>query len=134
MTGLIWFVQIVHYPLFRLVGSGTFQDYEIHHQSLTTFVVLPLMITELGSACILLRYRPAFVPKKSIWIGLALLGIIWALTFFVHVPQHNVLTAGFDSGVHENLVSTNWFRTGCWSVRSILVGLVVANGLGRGND
>lgn len=31
MTGLIWFVQVVHYPLFALVGSTGFAAYESAH-------------------------------------------------------------------------------------------------------
>ena len=130
MTGLIWFVQVVHYPLFTLVDRDTFPTYEVDHQRLTTLIVLPVMAVELISACTLLWCRPEFVPKKFAWIGLALLGIIWGLTFFVHVPQHNVLATGFESRVHESLVSINWIRTSCWSVRSILFGMVLTSRLG----
>jgi hypothetical protein len=32
MVGLIWFVQIVHYPLFKMVGDDGFSEYERCHQ------------------------------------------------------------------------------------------------------
>ncbi len=32
MTGLIWFVQVVHYPLFDLVGRAQFVGYEAAHR------------------------------------------------------------------------------------------------------
>ncbi len=34
MTGLIWFVQIVHYPLFARVGNAEFSAYEQRHTAL----------------------------------------------------------------------------------------------------
>ena len=43
MTGLIWFVQVVHYPLMARVGEDGFAEYEKHHQRLTTWVVAPPM-------------------------------------------------------------------------------------------
>jgi hypothetical protein len=46
MAGLIWFVQMVHYPLFAAVGSGGFVEYEQLHQRRTSFVVGPLMAGE----------------------------------------------------------------------------------------
>ena len=42
MVGLIWFVQVVHYPLFARVEQG-FIAYEQIHQQRTTWVVAPLM-------------------------------------------------------------------------------------------
>ena len=46
MVGLIWFVQVVHYPLFDQVGRDGFRQYEQSHQRLTTLVVAPLMLTD----------------------------------------------------------------------------------------
>ena len=41
LVGLIWFVQIVHYPQFVRVGSERFAEYETIHVRLTTWVVVP---------------------------------------------------------------------------------------------
>lgn len=46
MVGLIWFVQIVHYPLFALVGTAEFPRYEAAHTRSTSFVVGPAMAVE----------------------------------------------------------------------------------------
>ena len=45
MTGLIWFVQIVHYPLLGAIGDSEFPAYERRYMSLTTWVVVRLIIT-----------------------------------------------------------------------------------------
>ena len=44
MVGLIWFVQIVHYPLMAQVGRDSFAHYEASHTARTTWVVAPLML------------------------------------------------------------------------------------------
>jgi hypothetical protein len=61
MTGVIWFVQIVHYPLFAKVGTGEFIAYERNHADRTGYVVAPPMIFELGASfvlCALLWHSP----------------------------------------------------------------------------
>jgi len=41
MVGVIWFVQVVHYPLMARVSASEFAAYEREHQNRTTFVVAP---------------------------------------------------------------------------------------------
>ncbi|MBO6514358.1 MAG: hypothetical protein JJ974_10375 [Phycisphaerales bacterium] len=118
MTGLIWFVQIVHYPLMARVGSEGFSEYEDAHTKSTTSVVGPLMLLELASAIYLLRLVDQVGWAPPI-LGLAALAVIWISTAFVQVPCHRILTNGFDSSAHQRLVRTNWIRTVLWSFRSI---------------
>ena len=54
MVGLIWFVQVVHYPLFSSVGQSPFPEYERLHQKRTTLVVAPLMLIEALTATLIL--------------------------------------------------------------------------------
>ncbi len=39
MVGLIWLIQIVHYPLFARVGVEQFVPYEREHSRLITYIV-----------------------------------------------------------------------------------------------
>ncbi len=121
MVGLIWFVQIVHYPLFARVGPADFSRYEMDHQRLTSRVVVPLMLTELASAFLLIWWRPVGVGNFSIWLGIGLLAAIWLVTFTVQVPQHASLALSYDSDTQQSLVTGNWFRTMAWSARGVLV-------------
>lgn len=120
MAGLIWFVQVVHYPLFGAVGQGSFPAYEARHQRLTTWVVGPPMLLELAAAVMLLVFRPPNVPAWMLWAGLVMLGGIWLSTAFLQVPMHNRLAGGFDPSAHYWLVAGNWVRTALWSVRGVL--------------
>lgn len=120
MTGLIWFVQVVHYPLFVWVGGGSFADYESEHTRRTTYVVGPVMLLELGSALCLLGFQPPQSPAWAPWGGVALLAIVWLTTFFVSVPCHGRLAQGFDAETAKWLVRSNWLRTAAWSLRAVL--------------
>ncbi len=121
MVGLIWMVQIVHYPLFAKVGSDQFTEYQTSHQSLTTLVVGPPMLVEFLTAVLLVWYRPAGIPGWLVYVALGLLAIVWASTAFLQVPCHEKLTAGFDAAVHNRLVVSNWIRTIGWTARGVLV-------------
>jgi uncharacterized membrane protein len=121
MVGLIWFVQIVHYPLFSKVGRDSFRRYEMDHQRLVAWVVAPAMLTELVTAIILLWSHPLGVGDISIWLGILLLATIWLITYGVQVPQHAALVLAYDADVQRRLVRGNWFRTAAWSARGVLV-------------
>lgn len=127
MVGLIWFVQVVHYPLFNRVGDDEFVTYESRHQARTTWVVLPPMLLELVSAVALLlpifRSSLSSVDVVLLWIGAGLLAVIWVSTGALQVPAHRVLQTGFDAGAYQRLVASNWIRTVAWTARG---GVVIA--------
>lgn len=114
MIGLIWFVQIVHYPLFDRVGREAFPAYERHHQRRTTWVVAPPMMMELVSAMLIVAGRPG---SSLAWTGAALVLGIWLSTAMLQVPLHARLAGAFDVRGHTILVQTNWLRTLMWTAR-----------------
>ena len=121
MVGVIWFVQVVHYPLFGKVGISGFRDYEQDHQRRTTLVVAPLMLTEAITALALFWFRPDGIPPFLAVAGLGLVALLWASTFLWQVPAHERLAKSFDSATHLSLVRSNWLRTVAWSARGVLV-------------
>ncbi len=121
MTGLIWFVQVVHYPLFGRVGKAEFTAYEQGHTALTTWVVGPPMLIEASTAAMLFWLRPSEISVWQVWLGAALLAIVWLSTAFLQVPCHNLLARKFDVAVQERLVATNWIRTFAWTARGVVV-------------
>ncbi len=129
MAGLIWYVQVVHYPLFAEVGAAASARYEQRHVALTTWVVGPPLLVEAGTALLLVPFRPAYVPEGALWVGLALLLVIWVSTALLQIPCHRKLGFGFDAAVHRRLVQSNWLRTAGWTVRSVLVLWMVFSGL-----
>ena len=126
MTGLIWFVQIVHYPLFVTVDSQSFAPYHNAHARLTTWVVGIPMLLEAVTALALLKRRPAGASFGLMGASSVILSIVWASTWLLQVPQHRILASGFDDTAHSLLVDGNWVRTCGWTLRSLLVMVIVA--------
>jgi uncharacterized membrane protein len=130
MVGVIWFVQIVHYPLFAGVGVSGFAAYEGRHQRLTGYVVVPAMLVELASAGLIALLPPPGVGRGWALAGLALALLVWASTFLLQVPCHRRLSRGFDAAVHRRLVGTNLLRAALWSARGVLSLSFLVGGLG----
>ena len=125
MVGLIWFVQVVHYPLMANVGEAGFANYEQLHTRLTTYVVGPPMLIEIATAAMLLYCLPTKVPSYWMWVGIGLILVIWIATAVFSVPMHGRLEKGFDTDAHRWLVQSNWIRTFGWTARGVLMAYVV---------
>lgn len=119
MTGLIWFVQIVHYPIFRKVPPEQFMAFHQAHLSTTGKVVMLPMVFELLCSGLMLTLRFNHPLQTGLnYAAAALTVLIWAVTALVSVPLHNQLaTSGFDAATIQKLVATNWLRTWAWTAR-----------------
>lgn len=118
MTGLIWFVQVVHYPLFQKVGAEQFLAYEQTHTRLTGYVVAPVMLLELATAVLLLWVQ----PRNGLWwVNLGGIALLWASTFFIQVPLHTALSQAADPAAMQRLAASNWIRTVLWTLRAGLL-------------
>ena len=82
MVGVIWFVQLVHYPLFAAHAGDGFRAVMAEHQRRTFRVVFPLMLTELVTSLGL----PAVIPGWWPWAGVGLVGVWGFSTVLVQVP------------------------------------------------
>jgi hypothetical protein len=131
MIGIIWFVQVVHYPLLARVGAEGFAAYEQAHTRLTTFVVGPPMLVELATGVWLAWHPPAGVERGVMLGGLVLIAVIWISTMALQVPEHGRLERGWDAAAHRRLVRGNLIRTVAWTLRGILVLWIIA-GQGTG--
>lgn len=76
MVGLIWFAQVVHYPLLAGVGPSESVAFQREHMRLTSFVVAGPMLVELGTAVALVWMSGGSLA----WSGLALVAVIWGTT------------------------------------------------------
>lgn len=118
LLGLIWCIQIVHYPLMNRVGGDRFEEFHRLHGLRISFVVVAPMLVELASAVALAVWVPIGVEPELPAIGLFLVVVIWLSTFAIQVPIHRRLALGFDPAAHRRLVDTNWLRTAAWSIRA----------------
>ena len=121
MTGIIWFVQIVHYPLFDLVVEKNWSEYHRLHSNRITWIVAPLMLLELVAAIYFFILPAGIMTSIEKDLAAALVILIWLSTFLLQVPQHHRLAKEFLPDAHRRLVTTNWIRTICWSARTVIV-------------
>ena len=128
MFGIIWFVQLVHYPLLAEVGAESFRAYQARNLPLTTAVVALPMLLEMATGIALVWRRRPGVPRWMPIAGLGLILLIWVATLVVQVPVHRALSEGLDADLVQRLVSDNWVRTGAWSLRVLLVVAIVRRG------
>lgn len=121
MVGLIWFVQMVHYPLFSATGSTEFVGYHAEHMRWAPRVVIGPMLAEMGTGLVLLWRQPTGMRRTPFCLGFVLLLVIWLSTAFWQWPQHAVLEKGLENEAYRFLVLSNWMRTVCWSLRACLL-------------
>lgn len=111
-TGAAFIESFVNYPSWHLIGAADFAGY---HRFITPRVVAFLVApTLLGTAftILLLRFRPASVPRAAVWTAITLQTIAWISTATVQVPMQMQFSAGNASiPLIDHLIETNfWFR------------------------
>ena len=127
MVGVIWFVQHVHYPLKRFVEDNIFEEYERQHIDRTGHVVGAPMLAEAALATLLIIDPTIHGQPTLAWLGFGFLMLIWISTAVFEVPQHHILSNGFDRRAYRRLVNSNWMRTILWTARGIISVILLLN-------
>jgi len=117
MCGIIWIIQIIHYPSFLLIRAESFQKFHLKHTSTMGLIVGPVMAIELVATTYLLKYEVSLISTLNLFCVLSL----WLLTFFVSVPLHNALSSGQDILIIQRLIQSNWPRTILWTFKALLL-------------
>jgi len=121
MCGLIWFVQVVHYPLFACTDTTHSPDYPDENQRRTAPVVIPPMLVEAATATLIAINPPPAIGRPAALAGLAMVAALWLSTLLVQMPLHGQLKhAGHTPETVTALVQSNWARTILWSARAVL--------------
>jgi hypothetical protein len=126
MVGLIWTMQVVHYPLLAGLDSATYPRWQREHMARIARLVGPLMVVEAVTAGLLLV--PGLTPAPQAWAlsGLCLLALAWLSTALIQAPLHGRLAGGFAPALHRRLIRTNWLRTALWTLRGGVAGVLLA--------
>ena len=120
MVGVVWMVQVVHYPLFTSVGASGFTGYEHRHTRRMGALIAVPAVGEVVLALLLVIVRPDGVAIWAAWVAGALLAAIWVVTLLVQVPIHRAQSDRHDERLIGRLVRTNWLRTIAWTARGVL--------------
>ncbi|MCP5491968.1 MAG: hypothetical protein H7A40_02865 [Chlamydiales bacterium] len=120
MVGIIWFNQMIHYPLYHKIKDG-FTSYERSYLRRTIWLMGPVMILEVLTALLLIGLAPTPLLIKLATANFVALTIIWISTCIFQVQQHQKLSVHYSKKIHHMLLSTNWIRTILWTARGFLV-------------
>jgi hypothetical protein len=119
-TGLIWTIQLVHYPSMKFIPEEKFTAYHNFHTQRISILAMPIMLIELFTS-LGLFYQNGSSYNHIFTINLILVILIWISTFLIQVPMHNTLSSAKNSRVLNNLILSNWIRTILWTARSLLM-------------
>ena len=125
MTGVIWFVQWVHYPLLAQVPVDRAVETAVEHQRRTGQVLAIPMAVEGFTTLGLLISRPESVQIFWPWFGAVLLAVAIGSTVIVSVPLHAKMATNPTADVGQRLVVTNWPRTIAWSLRAVVCAVMI---------
>ncbi len=122
MTGMIWSMQILEYPLFALVGPKEFPAYHRrHNRGLPVFVILP-SLAAFVSAVVLIFTRPARLPLWASSVVAAIDLVVVVVTVAREAPLHGQLDReGSSETVIRQLVRGNWIRTILWTANGLFL-------------
>jgi hypothetical protein len=120
LTGIIWTVQLVHYPLMAHVGPGEHVAYaRAHAPRMAGVVMLPWTVQGVSIGWLLIT-RPEVIPMVAL-VGAAIAAAMTVLvTIVASVPAHDRLRVAPDDLALRRLVRTNWLRTCAWSIHLAL--------------
>jgi hypothetical protein len=120
LLGLILTIQLVHYPLFVLVGMDEWPQYGAEHRRRITWLAGPLMVANVALALVLLTDGSALRVLNA-----ALAGGAFALTGLLFAPLHGRLERRASEPAVRALVRLNWLRTAIWATQ-VLVASAIA--------
>lgn len=110
---LIWIVQRIIYPGFLHYNSKDLINWHKVYTSRVTFIVMPLMLGQLGISI----YQLIMEINLYTVLSLIIIIVIWVSTFLQFVPVHAQISKGETSQKMLNsLVKKNWIRTFLWTV------------------
>ena len=126
MVGVIWVIQLVHYPSFHFIKPDIYTVFQKFHMEKISMIVMPIMIAELITVLLLLYNEGS--KNTLIIISFILLIIIWGITAVFFSGVHNKLITGYQETIVNNLVVMNWIRTLLWTIRLLLLfGFLIFN-------
>ena len=122
MVGLIWTIHYVHYPLFANVGESTYASFQAAHvERIGKLLFVPWLtegITLIGvlALAFLGGHKVLRVPAV---INGAAMAVVLVISGFWSAPAHAKLADGFDTSIHDQLMTVNLIRAIAWSVCGI---------------
>jgi hypothetical protein len=121
MIGLIFFVQVVYFPLYKRL-KDKFTPYDVKDIKHMGMLVAPVFFFEFLSAVILVFYKYHDSTYRILsFVNLLMLVSIWVVNYYLQVKRYGVKTLLFLDKMHHFLLTSNWYRTCVWFLRGLVV-------------
>tara|TARA_R110001632_G_scaffold169592_1_gene288571 strand:+ start:2823 stop:3233 length:411 start_codon:yes stop_codon:yes gene_type:complete len=121
---LIWMVQLIVYPSFLYYTSKELLSWHDRYTKSLAYIVLPLMLTQLGITIFQMIQAQNMYTITSIVLVL----FLWGITLLKFAPMHHQISQGTTHQEFlSSLVKSNWIRTICWTilfVMSLVLGIL----------
>ncbi len=125
LAGLVWVVQLVVYPSFRLVGASPAWPafHAAHSRAVALAVGPPWAVQGVAVAALLVRDGPSAAPAADRCAGAR------------HRRRHGrrlgpaahpARATGTTTPLARRLVTTNWLRTAAWTAGTLCAAVLVA--------
>ena len=117
MVGIIWVIQVVHYPSFHFIGNNRYISFQKFHMERISYIVIPVMLVESISGFLLIydELNPILLTSMVLLLS------IWMFTVFFFSSLHQKLVSGYEEETVRKLVKINWIRTALWTLRLVLL-------------
>lgn len=125
----MWYIQVVHFPMFRFVGNDRFEQYYKELKMKNTLLFFPLFSLEIfTSVTLLLSFTMVSDFTASVQNQFFLVGFSLILLFVLHLVNFQIirpllasLHTDTDGKKHQRLVRMQWIRTLGWTIRLIIL-------------
>lgn len=111
LVGLIWLIQLIHYPAFRHIESTSWGHFHQAHSAMLGLLAGGPMIVSLLVG-LWLSYTMG-TARQHVALGCEV--VAWIVTFGLSVPEHARLAKGKDAMAISRLIRWNWLRTMAWT-------------------
>lgn len=131
--GMIWFLQLNHYPLYAAVGSDALQGYiAAHDRRLLVPVVLPGAAAAVLTILLAVRGLAGTDRLSAVLLCVTVTAILVS-TGLIQGPAHLALErGGAPASLIERITTTNWIRTIGWTVNAAVLLRLTARRLAGG--
>ena len=116
MVGMIWTVHIVHYDLFPLVGTDSWDAYEHAHVDRIGKVLFGPWLIEGLCVLVLLLAHPVRLRILALVSAFLMLFILIDTAAF-SAPAHGVLLDHWDQQTYDELMVVNLIRAWLWTAK-----------------
>src|SRR3989338_3970075 len=127
MVGLIWTVQMVHYPMF-IYGKGDDEFFNFHARRFA-LIMIPLMLVEMALSVTLLFFTTLLYLKVLFWVHFIFNVVIWIESLVFQIPDHHRVKKHFSEEHVQVLIHHNWYRTVLWTSKALLAFVIVLSSL-----